>query len=83
VSELRDPETIRRDIETSRQQLGDSVEALAAKVNIRARARAKLDDGRCGVGAAWRTAHERKLLLIATGVVAVVALLAAARGREP
>jgi hypothetical protein len=39
VEGSRDPEEIRREIEATRQELGDTVEALAAKADVKARAR--------------------------------------------
>jgi ElaB/YqjD/DUF883 family membrane-anchored ribosome-binding protein len=38
----RDPEEIRREIEATRQDLGDTVEALAAKADVKARARERI-----------------------------------------
>ena len=37
------PEAIRADIEETREELGDTVEALAAKTDVKARAEDKLD----------------------------------------
>jgi Protein of unknown function (DUF3618) len=42
VEETRDPEEIRREIEATRQDLGDTVEALAAKADVKARARERI-----------------------------------------
>ncbi len=39
-----DPETIREDIEATRQQLGDTIEALAERTDLRAQAKHKLDE---------------------------------------
>ena len=41
TAETRDPEEIREDIEATRQELGDTVEALAAKADVKARMRDK------------------------------------------
>src|SRR5918995_1710807 len=38
-----DPEVLRREIDSLRQDLGDTVEALAAKVDVKAQARTKVD----------------------------------------
>ena len=38
-----DPETIREEIDATRQQLGDTIEALAEKTDLRAQAKHKLD----------------------------------------
>jgi ElaB/YqjD/DUF883 family membrane-anchored ribosome-binding protein len=40
----RGPDEIRADIEQSREELGDTVEALAAKTDVKAQAQAKVDD---------------------------------------
>jgi hypothetical protein len=42
VEGTRDPEEIRREIEASRQELGDTVEALAAKADVKSRARERI-----------------------------------------
>ena len=42
TAESRDPEQIREDIEATRQELGDTVEALAAKADVKARMRDKV-----------------------------------------
>ncbi|HZO77918.1 MAG TPA: DUF3618 domain-containing protein [Solirubrobacteraceae bacterium] len=38
---VRDPDTIRQEIAETRQELGESVEQLAAKTDVKARAREK------------------------------------------
>ncbi len=40
----RDPEQIEQEIERTREQLGDTVEALAAKADVKGQARAKVED---------------------------------------
>ncbi len=42
VTESKDPEQIREEIETTRQELGDTVEALAAKADVKGRVREKI-----------------------------------------
>jgi alanyl-tRNA synthetase len=39
----KDPEEIRREIEDTREELGDTVAALAAKTDVKARAKDKVD----------------------------------------
>jgi ElaB/YqjD/DUF883 family membrane-anchored ribosome-binding protein len=39
----KDPEQIREEIEATRQEMGDTVEALAAKADVKARVREKID----------------------------------------
>jgi hypothetical protein len=73
MTDVRDPAVIRQDIEETRQELGEAVEALAAKTNIKARAKEKF--------AAVRQAaseHRAAALAVAAGVLIVVLV---ARGR--
>jgi hypothetical protein len=42
VTETKDPEQIREEIEETRRELGDTVEALAAKADVKARVREKV-----------------------------------------
>src|SRR5947208_3184331 len=49
VTGSNDPEEIRRDIEATREELGDTVAALAAKADVKAQARQKIDDTKATV----------------------------------
>jgi ElaB/YqjD/DUF883 family membrane-anchored ribosome-binding protein len=42
VTETKDPEQIREEIEETRRELGDTVEALAAKADVKARMKDKV-----------------------------------------
>ena len=42
--EARDPEKIRKEIEATRQELGDTIEALAEKTDVRAQAKHKMEE---------------------------------------
>jgi ElaB/YqjD/DUF883 family membrane-anchored ribosome-binding protein len=44
-----DPDELRRDIEQTREQLGDTVEALAHKADVKSRLSEKLDGGKAAV----------------------------------
>ena len=44
AQETRSPEEIRADIEQTREEVGDTVEALAAKSDVKARARERVDE---------------------------------------
>ena len=44
TEETRSAEEIRADIEQTREEVGDTVEALAAKSDVKAQARAKVDE---------------------------------------
>ena len=46
MSGTGDPIEIRQDIEATREELGETVEALAAKTDVGAQARTKLDQAR-------------------------------------
>ena len=52
-----DPETIREEIEATRQELGDTIEALAEKTDLRAQARHKIEKTK-----AYVSAEKNKLL---------------------
>ena len=47
----RTPEEIQADIARTREQLGDTVEALAAKTDVKAQARARVDEVKANVHA--------------------------------
>jgi uncharacterized protein YdbL (DUF1318 family) len=44
TEETRSPEEIRADIEQTREEVGDTVEALAAKTDVKAQARERIDE---------------------------------------
>ena len=58
--EQRSPEEIRADIKDTREELGDTVEQLAAKTDVKAHAQAKVD-----------AVKQSRAPLIAAGVVAI------------
>jgi hypothetical protein len=47
----RSPEEIRRDIEQTREEVGDTVEALAAKTDVKAQAHARVEEIKTNVHA--------------------------------
>lgn len=49
VTDARDPEQLQREIEQTREQLGDTVEALARKADIKAQARQKVEQTKASV----------------------------------
>ena len=73
MSQLRHPDEIRDDIEQSREELAAAVEALAAKADVKAMARAKADDAKRLIASVWT---DHKVLLIA-GTAVIVALIVA------
>jgi ElaB/YqjD/DUF883 family membrane-anchored ribosome-binding protein len=64
ASEPRPPEEIRRDIEETREELGDTVEALAAKTDVKAQVKDRVDEMKT-------TAEERKDELLSKAKEAV------------
>jgi hypothetical protein len=46
----RDPEEIRHDIEETREELGETVETLAHKADVKAQAKAKVDEVKDRIG---------------------------------
>jgi ElaB/YqjD/DUF883 family membrane-anchored ribosome-binding protein len=63
--EKRDPDELRRDIEQTRSELGDTVDALAQKADVKAQVSAKADDVKSQVSAKadelTRTAEQRPI----------------------
>jgi Protein of unknown function (DUF3618) len=43
VTEAKDPDQLREEIEETRREMGDTVEALAAKADVKARVREKME----------------------------------------
>jgi hypothetical protein len=69
--ESRSPEEIRADIEETREDLGDTVEALAAKTDVKAHAQAKAEEVK------QKTAEKRvPIAAVGAGIaLAVVAIV--------
>lgn len=57
MSEPRDPEELRAEIEETRRELGDTVAALSAKTDVKAQARARVEEVKT------EAAHKREALL--------------------
>jgi uncharacterized protein DUF3618 len=66
--EQRSPEEIRADIEETRRDLGDTVEELAAKTDVKAKAQAKADEVK-------RSAADKRVPIIAGVAIAIVAII--------
>jgi hypothetical protein len=49
MTTARDPEQIQRDIEETRRDLGDTVEALAAKADVKAQAHRQIESTKASV----------------------------------
>ncbi len=65
----RTPDQIRVDIEETRQDLGDTVEQLAAKTDVKAQAEAKADEIKQNVA-------EKRVPIAAVGAIVVAAIFA-------
>ena len=49
VTETKDPDRLREEIEATRGELGDTVEALAAKTDVKQRAKGKVEQTKASV----------------------------------
>ncbi|MFE7764537.1 DUF3618 domain-containing protein [Streptomyces sp. NPDC057438] len=65
------PDELRRQIEQTRAQLGDTVEELAAKADVKARVHAAQADVRAKAHSAWERVP-RQMVIVAGAGVAVV-----------
>jgi hypothetical protein len=87
----RSPEEIEREIEQTREEVGDTVEALAAKTDVKARARKRADEIKAKARAHTPSsaqegiakANENKLALAGAGALLVAFWLGRRSGREP
>ena len=77
VSDVRDPDIIRQEIAETRHELGDAVEELAAKTDVKARAREKLGELKRAAAELPQRAREHPGVTVA--VAATVLLLAVLR----
>jgi hypothetical protein len=75
----RGPDEIRADIEHTREELGETVEALAAKTDIKRQAEAKVEDTKhrvnAKVDALKRAAADNPATVRTIGVVAVAVMI--------
>lgn len=78
--EPSDIDSLQADIEATREELGQTVDALAAKLDVKARTRARLESGRDTAVASLSTARDRatdddgnvrREVLVAAGVLAL------------
>jgi anti-sigma-K factor RskA len=80
-----DPEVLRAQVDRARERLGDTIEELAAKADVKARLRRRTMEARRRVSDARARPGRRRTRWIAVGVAAVaigVAGVAVAAGRE-
>jgi hypothetical protein len=88
----RTPEQIEAEIEQTRRDLGDTVAAVAEKADVKAQAKAKVDEAKArlrakapssagdGAGRVGRVASENRRPLVIGGAVLVAFLLGRAAG---
>ena len=74
MSDVRDPDIIRHEIAETRQELGEAVEELAAKTDVKTRARQKRNQFRHAAAQLPQRAREHPGLTVAA-VASVIALL--------
>lgn len=74
---MRDPEVIRQEIEQTRHELGEAVEELAAKTNVKTRARAKAAELRHSAAAIPEWARGHPAAAVAAAAAAAAALVVA------
>ena len=67
ANESKDPEQIRDEIEATRRELGDTVEALAAKADVKARVRDKVDSAKESAAEKLGKAREASPDSVSTG----------------
>lgn len=77
MTEVRDPDLIRHEIEETRQELGEAVEALAAKTNLKASARERLGEFEQSARKLprWTRDHPAAVAAAVTAVVLAVVVL--------
>jgi ElaB/YqjD/DUF883 family membrane-anchored ribosome-binding protein len=51
VTDARDPEQIKEQIEATREELGDTVESLAAKTDVKAQAKRRIEETKSSIAA--------------------------------
>ena len=78
MSDIRNPDVIRQEISETREELGEAVEELAAKTNVKARAREKLTELRHAAAQLPDRARERPAVTVAA-VATAIALVVLAR----
>jgi phage shock protein A len=79
VSGTRDPDIIRQEIAETREELGEAVEELAAKTNVKARAHEKLTELRHAAGQLPERARERPAVTVAVAATAIALVVLARR----
>jgi Protein of unknown function (DUF3618) len=68
MTTAKDPEQIQREIEETRRELGDTVEALAAKADVKAQAHRRIDSAK-----AWARSHPVPVAVLGVGLTGLLA----------
>ena len=79
VEHSDDPDQIRAQIDETRQELGETVEALAAKVDVKAQVKDKVETTKESLKKAQQEARRRPGPILGAGVALLVALVAKRR----
>lgn len=79
MSGTRNPDIIRQEIAETRHELGEAVEELAAKTDVKARAREKLTELRHSAAQLLERARERPALTVAVAATAIALVVVARR----
>jgi phage shock protein A len=79
VSGVRDPDIIRQEIAETRHELGEAVEELAAKTDVKARAREKLTGLQQAAGTLPERAREHPGATVAVTASAIAVVVLARR----
>jgi hypothetical protein len=77
MTTAKDPEQIQREIEETRQELGDTVEALAAKADVKAHAHRRIESAK-----AWAQGHRVPLAAVGVGLTGLFAWRVIAKRRR-
>ena len=83
AQETRSPEEIRADIEQTREEVGDTVEALTAKTDVKAQARERIEEIKGTVRAKVVDKVRANPAPVALGAAVVVAFLIGRRTARP
>jgi hypothetical protein len=80
--EPTDPDQLRGEIAETREELGETVEALAAKTDVKAQAREKQEQAKAKVGETVEQAKRDPKIPIAAGAIALLLIVLLVRKRS-
>jgi phage shock protein A len=79
VSDIRDPDIIRQEIAETREELGEAVEELAAKTDVKARAQEKLTKLRHSAAQLPQRAREHPAVTVGVAATAILLVVVGRR----